>query len=360
MTRMKKVGTILFGIAAAGIIGWAMLYQSGTIGGGDRIVPGSRPVDPVDGNLPWRTLTPVEIPVFYAAIGTVRSREEIVAISRLPAARIIEVHFRSGDAVKKGEVLIRLEDDDLKSQVDVAEENLKGAESRLKFAESEYVRYEKLLEFNAVSRRVFEESQSVRSAARAEVAMLKHQLDTAKTNLGFATIRSPFDGIVAERNCDPGDLATPLNPLLKLFNPAKLQFSIPIRENLFRAIRIGERLTAKVAATGRDYDAEIREIVPAVDPGSRTFVINAYLDGETSGLMPGMFARCDVPTGKRTALLVPAAAIVRIGQLEYLPVRGADGAPVRQLVNTVPGPDAATREIISGARAADQYLEKMP
>lgn len=354
---MKKYGFISFAVFVVLFILWAMFYQAGTIGTGPKVPAGEKkPAAPTE-NVNWKTLSAVEIPVYYSAVGTIRGREEIQVVSRLMTARVVDVPFRSGESFKEGDVLIRLENRDLQAKVDAAAENLKGAESRLTFAQSEYERNSKLVETRAVAQRIYEQSASALNAARAEVAMMKHELENARTNLDYATIRAPFNGIVSERKSDPGDLATPLNTLMKVFNPAKLQLHVPIRENLFRQIRIGDRLEAQVESTGKTFSAEIREIIPSVDPGSRTFFVNAYLPDNVPGLMPGMFARCEIPIGKKSALLVPEKALIRIGQLEYLDIRGADGRTVRQLVKTVPAPGENRVEIVSGAKAGDQYRE---
>ena len=353
---MKKTGYVLFAVFVVGFILWAMLYQAGMLGAG-KVPPGEKSgPSAAAGEGAWRTLERVRIPAFYTAVGAVRSREEITVISRLASARVVEVGFRAGEPFKKDDVLVRLEGKDLKAQEDAARENLNGAESRLEFARSEYERNAKLIETQAVARRAYDQAQSNLNAAKAELAMMKHEWEAARSNLEYATIRAPFDGIVAERSCEPGDLATPQNPLLKIFNPAKLQIRVPVRESLYREIRIGETLAVKVESSGRSYTAAVQEIVPSVDARSRMFVVNGHLEGDTAGLMPGMFATCEIPVGEREVLPVPASAVLRIGQLEYLVVRSSEGRPGRRLVRTVPGREPGTLELVSGAEAGEAYL----
>ena len=355
---MKKVKFIIFAVIVIGFIVWAMLYQSGTIGGGVKVSPGEKNENQVGNDTEWSVITESVIPVMYSAVGTVRSREEIDIISRLITARVIQVNFRSGESFRENDILIHLEDKDLQAKVEAAKENLKGAESRLAFAVEEHARYAKLVESNAVSRRTYEESVSNLNSAKAQVAMMKHELSNAETNLDYATIRAPFDGIVAERNCDPGDLATPLNPLMKIFNPAKLQLRVPVRENLFAKIKQGDKLLVAVESTGKTYPAEVREIIPAVDTGSRTFLVNACLSGETKDLMPGMFATCAIPVGEKKMLSVSPDAIMKIGQLEYLYTCSPEGKQVKTLIKTAPLPGTDRREIISGAQVGMKYKEK--
>ncbi|NLF94214.1 MAG: efflux RND transporter periplasmic adaptor subunit, partial [Oligosphaeraceae bacterium] len=278
---MKKLGYVFFVLLVVGFIISAMLYQAGAIFAGSKVPSGEKlPAATEIPDTAWRTLAVSTALINYSAVGTVRSREEIDIISRLPSARVIQVNFNNGDACPENSVLIKLEEKDLQAALGAAAANLTAAESHLKFAQEEYDRYAQLVEKQVVSRRTYEESVSNLNTAKAQVSMLKHALENARINLEYASIRAPFDGIVAERYCDPGDLATPQNPLLKIFNPARLQLRIPVRENLFREIKIGAQLQVPVESTGKVYQAQIREIIPAVDPGSRTFLINACLEGD--------------------------------------------------------------------------------
>lgn len=356
---MKKIGTIFFAIAVIAFIAWAMLYQAGTLGGGPKTPPGQQKRPPAQ-DLPWQPVTNKDITVVYNAVGTVRSREEIDVFSQLPSARVTVVHVNNGDAFSAGQLLIELDDQELTARVNAAKENLNRAESRRQFAENEVKRNEKLVATGTVARNRFDEMTSNLNATSAEVAMMTQELTVAQANLGYTRIHAPFAGIVAERSCDPGDLATPQNILLKIFNPTKLQIRVPIREGLFKQLHIGDMLQAVIDSTGKSYQAEIREIIPAVDPGSRTFIIIACLAADSTGLMPGMFATCDIPTGSRQAPAVPSEAIHRVGQLEYLTLRSQHGQPINALVRSIPIPNRNLREITAGAQPGDQFLLPPP
>ncbi|NMA41801.1 MAG: efflux RND transporter periplasmic adaptor subunit [Oligosphaeraceae bacterium] len=352
---MKTLRYILFAVFVIAFIVWAMLYQAGMISGEEKMAPGERELavklDPGE----WRVLAEREIDSYYRAVGSIRSREEIDLVSRLPSARVVEVPFRAGESFEAGALLIRMESSDLQARVDAATENLKGAESRLEFATAEYERFGKLKDAQAVSLRDYDAALSAYNTAQAQVAALEQELLYAQTNLQYSEIRAPFSGMVSERRCEPGDLATPQNILLRIFNPAKLQFRVPLREGLYAAVKIGDLLHAEVEATGGRYAARVREIIPEVSTYSRSFLINACLEESAAGLVPGMYAVCDIPLGKRRVLTLPAGAVQQIGQLEYIILQGKDGAQLRQLVKTRTLPDGQM-ELISGAGAGDSFL----
>jgi multidrug efflux pump subunit AcrA (membrane-fusion protein) len=183
-------------------------------------------------------------------------------------------------------------------------------------------------------------------------------LDTAKINLASTEILSPFDGIISERLHDPGDLATPQQPILKLFNPERLLIRVPLRENLVRTVKIGSFLEARLESLDRSLRAEVREVIPSVDVGSRSFSVDACLIGDVKGVIPGMFARCEVAIGLESVLLVSSRAVKQIGQLNYLTVKTPTGA-VGQLVTTAPHSAEQVR-VLSGLRPGDLYQEVSP
>lgn len=348
----RKLLFVIFILAGSAFILWSMLYQSGSLNQDGKIPPGERAL-PAPPAMQFVELKPQTIPVVYTAVGTVQSRETIDVISRLAAARILEIKVRSGDYVKQGELLVKLDDRDLTAAFNSAQENLKAAQSRLEFAEGDFKRNEQLITNNAIARRTFEESLTTLNSSRAEVAMLKHVLENAEVNLSFAQITAPFDGVVAERFNDPGDLATPQKPILTFFDPTKLQIKIPIRESLVASIKIGETMDISIEALHRQLKAQIKEIIPAVDVNSRTFTINGCLLGDTAQVMPGMFAVAHIVTGQEEALLIPAGSVSRVGQLEYLNIKHNDKV-IRQPVRTAPYSPGVLK-VISGVRQGDYY-----
>lgn len=352
----RKPRILLAAFLAGGFIIWAMLYQSGVVGGPVKINPGQAGPAALASTLNWQTAEEQTLPVYYQAVGTVRSGNEADIITRLPASRIVAVKVRSGDTVKTGNILVQLEDDDLKAAVEAAEENLRSYESRLDFMRQEFERINELKGRNVVTQQAFDESRSNLRAAEAQAAMMSHNLETARINLAFAAIRSPFDGIVSERMSDPGNLATPEAPLLRIFDSTKLELRLPVREGLVSKLTIGQALEAEIGALERPVRAVIAEIIPSVDPGSRTFQVNAPLSGDSAGIMPGMFARCKITVGEKKAVIIPDSAVRRVGQLEYVMVKGSDEAVAEVPVSTSTSESEGFLEVISGLTAGQLFL----
>ena len=363
--------------AAAGVAGLVelVLYQTGVFSGG-KVGPG-RTALPRTALPRGRTVVVEEheVPVVYSSVGTLHSRDEVDVSSRI-LARITEVKVRNGDRVRRGALLARLDDTDLaaavaqaRKQVDEAEANIAGANELMKAAMAardlalvEQERMRLLLAGGAISKQQYDHAESAARqavaswngavqegrAATARAAAGGENLKQAQAALAYTMLVSPMDGVVSERLADPGDLASPGGIIMRLFDPTRLRLEAPIRESLIKAVKVGDKVRFDVPAVGKSAVGEVQEIVPVVDPGSRTFMVMVGV-GEDAGLAPGMFGTFHLHLGTERVVLVPQEAIARVGQVEYATVP-ADGGVHRVPVRTVGGPDGM-RKVISGLTA---------
>jgi RND family efflux transporter MFP subunit len=286
----------------------------------------------------------------------VRSRSQVELSPRI-VARVVAIDVRSGDRVKKGDVLVRLDDAELAAAAAQAAEHVRQARATLELATTELGRTRSLLAGGNASQQTFDAADTAFRQAQAALQAAGESQRQAEAVRGYATIVCPMDGVVAERQADPGDLASPGNILLRLFDPTRLMLEVPIREGLAAQVKLGAHVSFRVEALDASFAGDVREIVPAVDPDSRTFVARVCI-GEAPALVPGMSGVLELPLGTRPALTVPAAAVTRIGQLEYV-TAVCDGQMRQVLVRTVPA-GADRREVVSGlaagmtVRAGDQ------
>ena len=352
---MKKLIKIAAIIAAALIIIAVILYQTGTFRS-NMISPGEKTLSQAKSNAKLFKLTKTEIPVIYKTVGTVRSRDEIELSPRI-IARITKITRRSGDSIKKGEILIQLDDSDLRAAESESAENLKVIKSALQLAIKSYKRQKILLERNVIPKKTFEQAEQVLRSTMAREKAAKQAVRQAQANLSYAAIKSPMDGIVSDRMDDPGDLASPGNIIMKIFDASRLMLYVPLRESLVKSVKIGDTIKFNVESLKRSFSGQVSEIVPAVDPGSRTFLIKICIKKNIKGLMPGMFGTVELKLGKEKAYIVPSSAITRIGQLEYLTITHKKEAS-KILVRTVAGPKPNTLRIVSGIDSDTEILVK--
>jgi len=339
---MKKKKILLSLIAVVLLLG-LIAYQSGVFRTG-LVEPGNvkESVVPVKGKA--LLLKESEEDIIYKAVGTIHSREEVELSPRI-VSRIVKVNVRSGDTVKKGEVLVELDDVDLQAAVARAKEQVRAAQSSvssasdyvrkaqsaLELATIAYNRNKALVEKKVIAQKTFDEAKSAYEQAKAALSRAEHEknradsvytaaenaLKEAEARLSYAYIKSPMDGIVSERFSDPGDLASPGSILMTVFDPSRLMMYVPIRESLVSKVKIDDSLMFYVEALNKKINGTVKEIVASVDPGSRTFLVKACLAAPEK-LMPGMFGTVDMRVGVEKVLLIPRRAVVHVGELEYV------------------------------------------
>lgn len=359
----------------AGIVALLLvvLYQGGVFDAG-KINPGKidlRKESTI--HMEKYTIAAKEVPLVYRAVGTVRSRNEI-EINPQITARILRVSVRSGDAVQKGDILVELDDKDLAAQTAQAEQRVEAAKaaraaaeegvdlakSALDLAGQEMARTQVLYDKGILPKQQLEQTINVlrqaqasynqanqrKRGASAELSGSGQALKQAEVTLGYATIKSPMDGIIGERLADPGDLATPGKILMRMFDPTRLMLETPVRESLATVVRVGRKVIFTVPALEKSFTGDVREVVPAVDPTTRTFLIKVFI-GKAKDLMSGMYGTLSLPLEKtENVIIIPERAIRRTGQIESV-IALVAGKEHRIFVRSSPS-TPGLRRIISG------------
>ncbi|WP_266367583.1 efflux RND transporter periplasmic adaptor subunit [Tellurirhabdus rosea] len=228
--------------------------------------------------------------------GTILANEE-VEIRPEVSGRVTSINFREGDYVRRGTVLLTINDADLKAQ-------LQKLMSNRKLAEDNEARQRRLLEKEAISRQEYEISQTNLSGILADIENLKAQLD--KT-----VIRAPFDGNIGLRYVSLGSYISSSTKIATLTNvtPAKLDFSIPAK--YAGQVRKGSTIRFTVEGSEVGRTGQVYAVEPKVDPETRTLLLRAVSPNADRMLVPGAFAKIEVVLSSRgSAIVIPTEAII--------------------------------------------------
>jgi RND family efflux transporter MFP subunit len=288
------------------------------------------------------------------ASGSVASARRTSVASQV-MARIEEIRVRAGSEVAAGDVLVVLDARDLQARVQEVEEALRGAEASAGLAAREVERAESLIREGVTTRQRLDQLTSQQRVADAEVQRLRQSLEEARTGLSFTSIRSPVGGRVVDRLAEPGDTAVPGEPLLNIYDPTALRVEVPVRESLAVSLRAGQTLAVEVPSLGERFEGDIDEIVPFAEAGARTLLVKVRLPADPR-LFAGLYAKAAVPAGPRERLLVPEAAVERVGQLAFVRVLGPEGAAVRRAVTTGQRDATGRVEVLSGLAAGERVV----
>jgi RND family efflux transporter MFP subunit len=295
------------------------------------------------------------LPVTMEAVGAIQARSRI-AISPKVSAHVVVIPVRAGQQVRKGDLLVRCDERDLKARLMQAREAIRRAEAERDLAASDHRRDGGLFEKAVIPRAEFDKTDARLKAAAAEVERSKEAVREAEVMRGYAEIRSPADATVIDRFAEAGDLAMPGKTLLTLYARNELWLEAEVRENDAAGLRIGEHYTVEIDARGERMRGPLVEIVPSADSASRTVTVRVGLP-KSKNLYPGMFGRLLIPAGEAEYLVIPREALIYAGQLAMVDIVSAGmlrrravqpgrefGDEVEILSGLAPGERVALRE----------------
>lgn len=322
-----------------------------------------------------KTITGVEtatvlsrsMPEEIEAAGTIKA-SVIGTVSSKAMGTVTSIMVKEGQKVRKGQVLLTIDDSDVAQKAAAAEAGLKEAgyalESARKAAElseATYKRYAKLFEANAISRQEFDNMTLQRDTAALNLAATEEAVRRARAGVeevrvyrGYSRVAAPFDGIVAQKKIEAGSMASPGVPLVIIEDDSSFVLETSLDGRHAGHVRPGTKMTATIS--GVEYAATVTEVVPSVDAITRTFLVKASIKGE--GLRTGLYAKVAVPgAAPRQALVVPASSIVEKGQLTG--VYTVDGRNVISYTLVRTGQRKGGEvEVLSGLREGDRIISK--
>ncbi len=274
------------------------------------------------------------------ALGNARANES-VDISTKTSNIVTAVTFRDGERVRRGQVLVQL--DNAQARADVA-----AAQAAVTESESLYNRSAELMHTQALSKSSFDQLEATLKANRA-------RLSAAAARLEDTVIRAPFSGRVGLRRVSVGTLVSPGDVITTLDDTSviKLDFSVP--ENFVASLREGLTIRATAPAfPGRSFTGSVSSIDSRVDIATRSVTVRALLANEDGALKAGMFLNVSLANDEREALVIPEEALTPEAERQFVFVV-ADGKAVRREVR-IGGRRPGTVEIIAGLSAGERVV----
>ena len=299
--------------------------------------------------LPTQVVQPHRVVSGFAVESTVEAVVQTTVGSRLPG-RVLEVRADVGQVVKKGELLARLDARE-------AEEAARAAEAQYRHAKAGFERTQALVTQKFMSPAALDK-------ARAELEAAAAGRSAANAGQSHATVVAPIGGIVARRHAEAGDMAMPGAPLFTIFQPGSLRVSASVPQHRLPQMRAVRAARVEFPELGLQVEASGVQVLPMADAGTHATTVRVSLPASVNA-MPGTFARVRFLTGESEKLTVPAAAVVRRGEVAAVYVQAADGRlSLRQLrlgeslvdreIEVLAGLVAGERVVTDPVRAAIQ------
>lgn len=327
---------------------------------------------------------PAAVAAVYEATGTVRARTTSVLSARI-MGYIRSVGAQAGDTVRAGQtvaVIDAKEIDDAVAQakagvaearaaVPEVENAIAAAKAQLDLATSTLKRMQSLYDQKSITSQEFDEVQAKhrmavanhqmavakRSQLQAKIAQAESGLAQASVNKAYTEVKAPFTGIVIERKAEPGMLAAPGMPILVIEQAGAYRLEAAVEESRIAAVKTGSKVKVRLDSLDREIEARVSEIVPAMDPVSRTFTARIDLPGSPL-IRSGLFGRAIFPAGEKQALVAPEASIRTQGQIQSVYV--ADGGTARARLIKTGAKVEGGYEVISGLMPGDRIVTNPP
>ncbi len=277
------------------------------------------------------------------ALGTAKANEAVMVTPTLEE-RVVNILFEDGDSVRKGQILVKLDDSEARYQ-------LQEAKATLREQQKQYDRVRKLAKTNSTSRSRLDEEQSLLEIAEARVALLQARLRDY-------TIRAPFAGVLGIRQISNGAVVDSDTVITTLddITIIKLDFTVP--ETYLGVLRNEMGVAAQSPAyPDRKFNGTVTAISSRVDPETRTLTVRAKIPNSNRLLKPGMLLTVNLIKDRSRALIIPEEAVVLNKDKKYALVVKADNTvEKREIVTGRRSPGKV--EVISGLNPGQQVIIK--
>jgi RND family efflux transporter MFP subunit len=294
-----------------------------------------------------------EVDLDYSAEAVVEAVRQSTVAAQI-AGRVVEVRFDVGDVVKKGEVIVRIDERAASQAVAASAAQVQEAQAALANARSQYERSKQLAAQKFISPAGLEKAETDYKAAQARVSSIVAGAGQASTERSFATIVAPYGGVVSARHVEVGEMATPGKPLMTGFDPSSLRVVANLPQAQLPAIQAANRAWVEIPGMGKRIDARQITVVPSADPRTHTTRVRLDLPADVSGIYPGVFARAHFSTGRATRLLVPRAAVFQRSEVTAVYVIDEQGRPRLRQLRLGSAGDAQGVEVLSGLRPGER------
>ena len=275
---------------------------------------------------------------------TSRREVEIQVFSRVPD-RIEKLLVDVGDRVQQGALIARVRATAIEQAVLQAEAALVAARAQEANIRLEYERSQRLFNEQAVSQQQLDGIKTQFEAVTAQREQGEAMVKSARSQLHDAQITSPITGIVATRNYEEGDMASPARPLFSIVQMNRVKVAFDVGESDLGLLKAGQSAEVKVKSyPDRAFKGKVAEVSPVLDRMTRMAGVEVVLDNPGGILKPGMFARVEVRTGTlENVIVVPRYATIENTAMDRQD--GKDVAVKNYYVYVVTGDRAVQRKL---------------
>jgi RND family efflux transporter MFP subunit len=274
------------------------------------------------------------------------------------SAVVLGVLKENGDPVKRGDLIVRLDQTSIRDTLTAADASARAADQAYEQAERQFQRMSTLKQTGVVSTQQLEDVEIRRNSAQSDRAAAHTRVVTARQQLERTEVRAPFDGIVSDRKVSAGDTAAVGKELVKVIDPSSLRFEGLVSADSIGEVKAGQQVWFRIHGfSDREFIGTVTRVNPAANVTTRQVeVLVSFDDAKQQPNVAGLYAEGRVETRSKASLTVAGASVVHEGDKAY--VWRVNAGKLQKVALTLGERDARTGEIVlvGGLAAGDKVL----
>lgn len=266
-----------------------------------------------------------EVALTWSADGVVEAARQSTVSAQI-AGRVKEILFDAGDTVRKGQVILRIDEREAAQAMAGSRAQVMQAQAAAQNAKSEYERARQLYAQKFISQAALDKAEADYRVAQAQAAASEAGAGQSALAQAYTAVIAPYGGVVAARHVEVGEMVTVGKPLMTGFDPSQMRVIVHVPQHKLADIGARPEATVKIASSGRMIAATTATVSPAADARTHSTQVRVQLPANEAGIYPGMFVRVQFVTGKANKLLIPSGAVLRRSEVVAVYVVDDKGA----------------------------------
>jgi RND family efflux transporter MFP subunit len=273
------------------------------------------------------------------------------------SAVVLQVLKENGDVVRRGDVLVRMDQTAIRDNLNSAEDNTRNAAQSLDQAERNLQRLKTLRASGMTSLQALDDAEVRRNAATSELSASKSRAVVARQQLERTIVRAPFDGVVGDRKVSAGDTASIGKELLKVIDPTSMRFAGRVSADKVSVVSVGQAVSFRINGyAGQEFRGRVTRVDPSANDVTRQVEVLVSFNDAKQPRVSGLYAEGTIEASNVKTLTLPESVLVKTG--DKTAVWRVKGNTLNQVELTVGARDTRTGnfEIRSGLTEGDTIL----
>jgi len=294
-----------------------------------------------------------DVDITYASEAVVEAVKQST-VSAQVTGRIVEINYDVGDYVKKGQVIVRIDETEARQVVAGSQAQVAQAQAAFENARVALERNRELARQKFISQAALDKSEADFRVAQAQLSAAKAGAGQAATSKAYTVVVAPYSGVVAARLVEVGEMATPGKPLMTGFDPADMRVIATVPQYKVAEVRASPRALVEIPSLNKWIEAKAITVLPSAEARTHATQVRLDLPQNLRDVYPGMFARAYFTVGRARKLVAPVAAVVKRSEVAGMYVVNDKGEVSFRQVRLGEPSGQGEIEILAGVSAGEK------